>query len=68
MARINILREFCKGCNLCVHACPLKLISIGIEGTIYGTTIPVIDDGSERCTGCKLCAIACPDAAIEVYK
>jgi 2-oxoglutarate ferredoxin oxidoreductase subunit delta len=58
----------CKGCCLCVEACPTGLLqiakkSVNIKGYSY-----VIQENWEQCNGCTSCAIVCPDACIEVYR
>lgn len=67
MPKISVNAEFCKGCRLCIGACPQKIIAIGektnSQGYRYAQQL-----GEEGCTGCGLCAVMCPDGAIEVYK
>ena len=67
MSRIVVDPDRCKGCKLCLAACPKNLIMIGTEinshGYYYATQI-----SPEQCIACKLCAIMCPDSAISVYK
>lgn len=66
MAKVEILKEYCKGCQLCVKACPKNLLEIGNETNLKGYRyVQVAKDG---CIGCKFCAMVCPDAVIEVYK
>lgn len=66
MAKVKILEEYCKGCQLCVKACPKNILGIGKETNAKGYQYAqVIKEG---CIGCKFCAVSCPDAAIEVYK
>lgn len=67
MAKIEIDPKYCKGCELCIEACPKHIIHSGTEITVYGTLIPVQTE-PEKCIGCKLCGMMCPDAAITVYK
>ena len=67
MARIEINKERCKACELCVGACPLGLICLSEEINSAGDHYARQTDAS-KCTGCTLCAIMCPDMAIEVYK
>ncbi len=60
--------ERCKGCNLCVVACPLNQLAltskaVNKKGYPYATQI---DD--DRCNGCASCGIVCPDGCITVYK
>ncbi len=57
----------CKGCELCVDACPRDLISMSKCLNAKGYPVPesISDD---RCTGCRQCADMCPEAAIEIDK
>ena len=61
---INI--EKCKGCELCVVACPEDVIAMSKEvnqkGYLYAVKI------EDTCTGCTNCALVCPDAVITVYR
>lgn len=67
MARIKIDKNKCKGCMLCVSACPKGLIvrskTLNRRGIHY---IESKKDG--ECTGCGMCAIICPEVCIEVYR
>lgn len=67
MPKIEINKEFCKSCGLCIKECPKKIISIGKSINSKGYAVAQQTDAS-KCTGCKLCAIVCPDMAITVYK
>ncbi|MDD4970941.1 MAG: 4Fe-4S binding protein [Paludibacter sp.] len=62
---VNI--ERCKGCNLCVVACPSNVLALSIEANSKGYNFSnmVIPDS---CVGCAACALVCPDACITVYK
>lgn len=64
---IVIDKERCKGCGLCIEACPHRLIGLGDFFNNQGYHPAVFKD-SEKCKGCALCALMCPDIAIEVYK
>ena len=66
MAKIEISREYCKSCGLCMDVCPFKLIDWSEEAGETGFWVEQKD--SEKCTGCKLCAIMCPECAISVFK
>jgi len=65
--RIEINFERCKGCYLCVTACPRNLIEEGHELNAAGY-YPARFTSSQSCTACALCATVCPDVAIEVWK
>ena len=59
--------ERCKGCNLCVVACPLDVISLTKEVNVkgYNYARQVLED---TCNGCSSFATVCPDGCISVYK
>lgn len=65
MPGIVINKTYCKGCELCVHACPMKIISMSKELNQKGYFCAQIYEPT-HCIGCRICAITCPDAAIEV--
>ena len=67
MAKIVVDEERCKGCELCIPACP-KHIMVMAEYFNKKGYHPVKQIKPEECTGCAFCAMICPDVAIEVYK
>ncbi|NQT56324.1 MAG: 4Fe-4S binding protein [Desulfobacteraceae bacterium] len=67
MAVIKFRERRCKGCGLCVMACPKQLIKTGSKINRSGYPVARIDD-MEACTGCALCAEMCPDVVITVFK
>lgn len=66
---IEILVDRCKGCEMCVPACPYDLLKFPMNVlNKAGYFVAEYDDDDGKCTACKLCATACPDCAIVVYK
>jgi len=67
--KLVIDEDFCKGCGLCVIACPLELITLGEKTNKQGYPLAQISDANqEKCTACSACARMCPDGAISVYQ
>jgi len=58
--------EKCKGCEVCIAACPNSVIAMSkkVNGKGYHYSEKVNDE----CIGCANCAIVCPDGVITVYK
>ncbi len=67
MAEIRFKESRCKGCGLCITACPKKLIVMSDKINETGYSVPWNTDQSQ-CIGCAMCAVICPDLVIEVYK
>lgn len=57
----------CKGCGLCVVACPTNTIAL-TTGEVNHRGYAFCRDVAGACIGCASCAIVCPDACITVYK
>jgi len=64
---IEIDREFCKGCEICIAFCPESAIALTAELNAAGY-LPATLAEKGKCTGCAVCAIVCPEVAIEVYR
>ena len=64
--RIVVNDFYCKGCELCVSACPQDVIALSEQMNQKGYhPAHLIAIG---CTGCGICSIVCPEAAITVYR
>ncbi len=65
--RVTVIKERCKGCQLCANACPRKCIVMS-ESLNKHSYHPATYVG-EGCTGCGVCFYACPEpGAIRVFK
>lgn len=58
----------CKGCNLCVVACPKNVLQLSTKEVNHKGYAYCQDVRPYDCIGCASCAIVCPDACITVYK
>ena len=67
MAKLTFREELCKGCGLCVNACPKHLFLSKTRLNQKGYS-PVELTEPEKCTGCAFCATMCPDCVITVEK
>ena len=68
MAKLTFRTERCKGCGLCVRACPKGLIEIAKDKLNQRGFHPAELTDSEKCTGCASCAVMCPDCVISVER
>ena len=60
---INLDRERCKGCGLCLELCPNQLFCRDSEPNTQGV-YPVRLTNAEFCLNCQRCVEICPDRAL----
>ncbi|MBI2710142.1 MAG: 4Fe-4S binding protein [Actinobacteria bacterium] len=62
---VVIDRDRCKGCELCIPACPPSVLVMSAERNSRGYRFPLLLDG---CTACQACHAVCPDFVFDVYR
>ncbi|HHI81950.1 MAG TPA: pyruvate ferredoxin oxidoreductase, partial [Rhizobiales bacterium] len=58
---LEIIPQWCKGCDICVRMCPQRCLTLD-EGQVVNFARP------DECTGCRICEWLCPDFAIKLHK
>jgi 2-oxoglutarate ferredoxin oxidoreductase subunit delta len=56
---VQINREWCKGCGICIAFCPKDVLELDEHDKAVVKRL-------EDCNACGLCELRCPDMAIEV--
>lgn len=65
---VHIQTDRCKGCGLCIQACPQQVLSLAETLNARGYRHVQLDERNGQCTGCGICAVVCPDVAFTVYR
>ncbi len=68
MAKISFKSDVCKGCGLCVTACPKKIVALDENVLNAKGHHPAKCTDTDACIGCASCALMCPDCVITVEK
>ncbi|MBE6773181.1 MAG: 4Fe-4S dicluster domain-containing protein [Ruminococcaceae bacterium] len=68
MAKVTFRTDSCKGCGLCVQACPKQILVIAKEKINAKGHSPAEMTDESKCIGCAFCATMCPDCIIKVEK
>jgi 2-oxoglutarate ferredoxin oxidoreductase subunit delta len=64
---LAIATDRCKGCELCITACPHHVLELdqSLVNALGYHPVRLIDPAG--CTSCVLCARVCPDAVFTVF-
>lgn len=67
---IYLIKDRCKGCNLCIEFCPEDALEESPEFNAKGYHPPrlVEKNGDSACVGCGFCEQVCPEFAIYSVK
>ena len=68
MAKLTFKEELCKGCGLCVNACPKGILRLSPNRLNHKGHSPVELTDENACIGCASCALMCPDCVIKVER
>ena len=68
MAKVIFNEERCKGCGLCVTACPKGIVALEKEKINAKGYHPAGVKEQDKCIGCASCALMCPDTVITVER
>ncbi|NLN14113.1 MAG: 4Fe-4S binding protein [Tissierellia bacterium] len=66
--KVTFNEDICKGCGLCVPACPVKILALDKTRINRKGYHPAGVVEPEKCTGCTNCALMCPDLVITVER
>lgn len=59
--------EGCKGCGLCIVACPHGVLSLNKDVNSRGYHYSYMEI-PEACIGCSNCGLVCPDTCLTIYR
>jgi len=68
MAKVTFREDRCKGCGLCIEACPKKILGFAKERLNEKGFNPAEIIDQDACISCAFCATICPDCVITVEK
>ena len=68
MNRVSFNTDLCKGCGLCVSACPRHIVALNTSALNAKGYHPAHVTDMAQCIACAMCATMCPDVVITVEK
>lgn len=68
MIKVIVNEDRCKGCGLCVRACPKEIVALSRTRLNAKGYYPAEITDPESCIGCASCARTCPDITITIEK
>ncbi len=68
MPKVTFKTDICKGCGLCVSACPKGIIELAKDQINAKGHNPARITDQEKCIACAFCATMCPDCVIKVER
>ncbi len=66
--KVTFDEDRCKGCELCVTVCPVKIIKMDKNRMNARGYHPATIYEMDKCIACANCATICPDLVITVEK
>lgn len=66
--KVTFREDSCKGCGLCITACPKKIIFLNKNKINIQGYNPATVENMDECIGCGNCAQMCPDLIITVER
>ena len=68
MAKVTFKKDLCKGCGLCIAACPKGIMELSRDEINQKGHHPAQMTAQSKCIACAFCATMCPDCVITVEK
>ena len=68
MAKLTFKTDNCKGCGLCVDACPKHVLQLAADTINKKGHHPVEAVREDECIACAFCATMCPDCIIKIER
>lgn len=66
--KVEFNQDLCKGCGLCVNACPVGIIALDETKINDKGYHPANVLEMDKCIACTNCATMCPDSVIKITK